>query len=95
VDLVTTGKGGSHALAAICVILLAAFAVFCSYYPWKIPSAIPPHATSTNGIALSSAAPARVKIDRRFRDQKSAASGASFDVRSPALKRGNKTAARS
>ncbi|MDX6383459.1 MAG: eukaryotic-like serine/threonine-protein kinase [Blastocatellia bacterium] len=94
-DLVTTGKGGSHALAAICVILLAAFAVFCSYYPWKIPSAIPPHATSTNGIALSSAAPARVKIDRRFRDQKSAASGASFDVRSSALKRGNKTAARS
>lgn len=95
VDRVTTGRVGPHALAAICVILLAAFAVFCSYYPWKIPPAIPPQATSTNRTALSSVAPSRIKINRRFRDQKSASTGASSDIRSSAPKRGNKTAGRS
>lgn len=94
-DFVTTGRVGPHALAAICVILLAAFAVFCSYYPWKIPSAVPPQAISTNSIALSSIAPSRITSNRRFRDQKSALTGASSDVRSSAPKRGSKTAGRS
>jgi serine/threonine protein kinase len=31
-------KLGSHAIAAIFVILLAAFGVFCHYYPWKLPT---------------------------------------------------------
>ncbi len=30
---------GMHAIAAIFVILLAGFAVFCRYYPWKLPPA--------------------------------------------------------
>src|SRR5882672_10509794 len=33
----STKRLGSHAVAALFVILLAAFGVFCSYYPWKIP----------------------------------------------------------
>ena len=32
-----TRKLGSHAIAALFVILLAAFGVFCRYYPWKLP----------------------------------------------------------
>jgi serine/threonine protein kinase len=29
---------GIHAVAAVFLILIAAFGVFCSYYPWKIPA---------------------------------------------------------
>ncbi len=32
---------GSHAIAAVFVILLAAFGVLCRYYPWKLPAAVP------------------------------------------------------
>ena len=28
---------GSHAIAAVFVIMLLAFGVFCAYYPWKLP----------------------------------------------------------
>jgi serine/threonine protein kinase len=37
-DLVSSGRSGSHGLAVVCVILLAAFAVFCTFYPWKVPA---------------------------------------------------------
>jgi serine/threonine protein kinase len=37
IRLAPTGRLGSHAIAAMFVILLTAFGVFCSYYPWKIP----------------------------------------------------------
>lgn len=30
---------GKHAIPAVFVILLAAFGVFCSYYPWRVPPA--------------------------------------------------------
>jgi serine/threonine protein kinase len=47
----STGRLGSHAAAAVFVILLAAFGVFCSYYPWKIPATSPASAkTSTATI---------------------------------------------
>lgn len=39
IRLAPTGRLGSHAIAAMFVILLTAFGVFCSYYPWKIPPA--------------------------------------------------------
>jgi serine/threonine protein kinase len=39
IRLAETRRLGSHAIAAIFVILLAAFGVFCSYYPWKLPPA--------------------------------------------------------
>ncbi len=33
----TTAWLASHAIAALFVILIAAFGVFCHYYPWKLP----------------------------------------------------------
>jgi serine/threonine protein kinase len=33
-----TVRLGSHVIAAIFVILLTAFGVFCRYYPWKLPA---------------------------------------------------------
>jgi hypothetical protein len=33
----TTSRLGSHAIAAMLVIMLLAFGVFCAYYPWKLP----------------------------------------------------------
>jgi hypothetical protein len=38
VEMGTRRSLGSHAIAAIFVILLAAFGVFCHYYPWKLPT---------------------------------------------------------
>jgi serine/threonine protein kinase len=35
----TNRKLGSHLIAALLVILIAAFGVFCHYYPWKLPRA--------------------------------------------------------
>ena len=46
IRLAPTGRLGSHAIAAMFVILLTAFGVFCGYYPWKIPPA--QQSTSTN-----------------------------------------------
>lgn len=58
---------GSRAVAALFVILLAAFGVFCNYYPWKIPTPAiqqaQPHvlsATPTKTLPSSSA-----KAERR------------------------------
>src|SRR5712691_4682693 len=45
-----TARLGSHAFAALFVILLAAFGVFCRYYPWKLPPtavSAAPHATAS------------------------------------------------
>lgn len=42
----TTGWLGSHALAAVFVILIAAFGVFCRYYPWKLPPTAPVSASA-------------------------------------------------
>jgi serine/threonine protein kinase len=63
-------KLGSHALAALFVILLAAFAVFCNYYPWKIPATAPQGMIVSNPADLSSVEPLRVTTNRRSRDQK-------------------------
>jgi len=67
----STGKLGSHILAALFVILLAAFGVFCNYYPWKIPAAAPQTTAVSNQADLSSVEPARINAIRRSRDQKS------------------------
>jgi serine/threonine protein kinase len=67
----STRKLGSHAVAALFVILLAAFGVFCNYYPWKIPPAAPQTTAVSNPVELSSVQPARVNANRRSRDQKS------------------------
>ena len=36
-----TGRLGAHAIAAVFVIMLVAFGVFCRYYPWKVPMTEP------------------------------------------------------
>ena len=36
------GRLGSHAIAALFVILLTAFGTFCRYYPWKMPATAAP-----------------------------------------------------
>jgi hypothetical protein len=64
----STRKLGSHAVAAMFVILLAAFGVFCSYYPWKIPPTAVEQSIETNGVSAtrSKALPARsAKVERR------------------------------
>jgi serine/threonine protein kinase len=74
VRLAPTGRLGSHAIAAMFVILLAAFGVFCSYYPWKIPPANLPEVvyTKTAAVALADE-PARRSDSqaRRVRNQES------------------------
>ncbi len=59
----STGKLGPHAVAA--------FGVFCNYYPWKIPPAPPQTTALANPTDLPSVEPARVNANRRSRDQKS------------------------
>jgi serine/threonine protein kinase len=49
IRLAPTGRLGSHAIAAMFVILLTAFGVFCSYYPWKIPPTTVQQSTYANG----------------------------------------------
>jgi serine/threonine protein kinase len=59
---------GSHAVAALFVILLAAFGVFCNYYPWKIPPPAAPQSIEADGVSADSskALPERsAKIERR------------------------------
>ena len=37
-DFISSRRSGSPGLAVVCVILLVAFAVFCTLYPWKVPA---------------------------------------------------------
>jgi serine/threonine protein kinase len=53
IDMVSGGRLGSHGLAAVCVILLAAFAIFCSYYPWKVPAPVPTQATTATVVTAN------------------------------------------
>src|SRR5258706_1863043 len=91
----STRKLGSHGLAALFVILLAAFAVFCNYYPWKIPAPAPQTMVVSNPADLSSVEPARVNASRRSRDQKSGTSKSQIGTQSSSQPRAKKTAGRS
>jgi serine/threonine protein kinase len=91
----STGKLGSHAVAAVLVILLAAFGVFCSYYPWKIPAAAPQKVFSTDIATLPPVEPARANDNRRSRDQKSATVNGSAQAQSSSPRRVRKAAGRS
>lgn len=73
-EVVSTSRFGSPGLAAVFVILLAAFGVFCSYYPWKIPTIAPQKIVSTATAALSSVAPLPEKDHRPRKIMKPAAS---------------------
>ena len=88
-------KLGSHALAAVFVILLAAFAVFCNYYPWKIPATAPQTMIVSNPADLSSVEPLRVTANRRSRDQKNGTSKAQAGTQSSSQPRARKSTGRS
>jgi serine/threonine protein kinase len=46
---ISASRLGAHAIAAILVMMLASFAVFCHYYQWKVPGIDLPVSTSANG----------------------------------------------
>jgi serine/threonine protein kinase len=88
-------KLGSHALAALFVILLAAFAVFCNYYPWKIPATAPQTMIVSNPAELSSVEPLRVTANRRSRDQKNGTPKAQAGTQLSSQPRARKSTGRS
>jgi eukaryotic-like serine/threonine-protein kinase len=51
----SASRWGVHALAAILVMMLASFAVFCHYYRWKIPATELPLSTWANGTTSTPA----------------------------------------
>jgi hypothetical protein len=77
IRLAPTGRLGLHAIAAMFVILLTAFGVFCSYYPWKIPPTTVQQSTYAKAqsvLPASSTGELRRNDDRRqnrARNQKS------------------------
>jgi hypothetical protein len=74
IRLAPTGRLGSHAIAAMFVILLTAFGVFCSYYPWKIPPVQQSTYTNAESVLPASSGELRRNADRRSnraRNQKS------------------------
>jgi serine/threonine protein kinase len=60
-----TSRLGSHAIAAVFVILLAAFGVFCRYYPWKLPTTITQQAIGATAAASVSEEITNPSIDDR------------------------------
>jgi len=49
---------GTHAIAAMFVILLTAFGVFCRYYPWKLPPTTAQQSIYTNAASVTHVGPA-------------------------------------
>lgn len=49
--MVAGGRFTTQLLAALFVILLASFGVFCRYYPWKTPKEISPNFAATSVVA--------------------------------------------
>ena len=54
-------RAGAHALAAAFVILLTAFAVFCRYYPWRLPEAVTNITAAVNNLPESNTGIEEVK----------------------------------
>jgi len=79
----TTRKLGPQALAALLVILMAAFGVFCRYYPWKLPPSAAPESSYAN-VAVTRPAiltPPRDQIRlSRSRKQKSSGHESSKEI---------------
>jgi len=61
---------GTHAIAAVFVILLAAFGVFCNYYPWKLPAASMQEVPQANApIALPVGGPTATRVTTSARSR--------------------------
>lgn len=67
IRLAPTRRLGSHAIAAIFVMLLTAFGVFCSYYPWKIP---PVKQSTSTSVAPADVSPAISAAELRRSDER-------------------------
>ncbi|HEX3084871.1 MAG TPA: serine/threonine-protein kinase [Pyrinomonadaceae bacterium] len=85
-DLTLVGPGvhtrlGNHAMAAVFVILLASFAVFCRYYSWNVPVANEPAMTVTNLSAATSADPEQNRTSRVKGLRQSVSKNATASVR--------------
>lgn len=66
-DFISSGRSGSPGLAVVCVILLAAFAVFCTLYPWKVPanSTAPAQAITSSLTSAKAGRPGQTVRSRR------------------------------
>ena len=68
---INRSRFGKQAIAAVFVILLAAFGVFCRYYPWKIPAMTRPHEMRVAGITVetekAATEPAANRLQKRER----------------------------
>jgi len=85
---------GSHGLAALFVILLAAFGVFCSCYSWKIPAPRAPQKVILTSNAILPPVETRVNVTGRSREQKSGSLKGSEQAL-PSLSRARKSSGRS
>jgi len=85
---------GSHGLAALFVILLAAFGVFCSCYSWKIPAPPAPQKVILTSDAILPPVETRVNVAGRSREQKSGSLKGSEQAL-PSLSRARKSSGRS
>jgi serine/threonine protein kinase len=92
-----TRKLGTHAIAALFVILIAAFGIFCHYYPWKLPPAQAPQTISAEVIdSAGEQTTSRNPRTRVVQNQKKRSSaGKSFAELSPAQRRARKCAGQS
>ena len=74
VRMSSTARLGSHAIAAIFVILLTAFGVFCNYYPWKLPPTAVEQSTCANAEVLPASSTGELRRNderpKRSRNQK-------------------------
>ena len=62
---------GGHAIAAMFVILLTAFGVFCSYYPWKLPPSSAQQSIYTNAASVTPVGSAGEQRNDQRRDRRS------------------------
>jgi serine/threonine protein kinase len=65
IELVSSGRLSSNSLAAVFVILVAAFVVFCTYYPWKIPPPTVPQSIETSGVTAKALPAPFARVERR------------------------------
>lgn len=68
-----TRRLGSNAIAALFIILIAAFGVFCRYYPWKLPPAQAQEQAQSSAGTSPIERPATDKRTGRARNQRAAA----------------------
>lgn len=81
-----------RAVAALFVILIAAFGVFCRYYPWKVPAALAPQEiTAVLSNDADRRANGRERRTRLAENPKDRTAGQSLSEFAPVQRRGRKS----